>query len=113
MCRFKQSLKRGRRQWVGKEGRSLTSGATDPLIKITTRQTIRGCEIEIKDNGSGMTPEILARIREPMFTTKNFGTGLGIPAVEKILEQHGGGLDVWTAVGEGSIFTLWWPIIMR
>jgi signal transduction histidine kinase len=56
-----------------------------------------------------MTAEVQARIREPLFTTKNFGTGLGVPAVEKILEQHGGGLDIWSEPEKGARFTVWWP----
>ena len=52
----------------------------------------------------------LPRILEPLFTTKNFGTGLGLPAVEKILEQHGGGLDIVSVPGQGATFTVWWPL---
>ena len=51
------------------------------------------------------------RIKEPLFTTKSFGTGLGLPAVEKILEQHGGGLEIASKPGEGACFTAWFPII--
>lgn len=80
-----------------------------PRISITTRESARGIELEIEDNGPGMPPNVLARIREPLFTTKSFGTGLGVPAVEKIAQLHGGGLDVDTEVGRGTRFTLWLP----
>ena len=50
-------------------------------------------------------------IREPLFTTKSFGVGLGVPAVEKILEQHGGGLRIETTPGAGATFIAWFPII--
>ncbi|HUR43092.1 MAG TPA: ATP-binding protein, partial [Aestuariivirga sp.] len=43
------------------------------------------------------------------FTTKNFGTGLGLPAVEKILGQHGGGLEMASKLGQGARFTAWIP----
>lgn len=80
-----------------------------PRIGITTRESSRGVELDIEDNGPGMSPDVLACIREPLFTTKSFGTGLGVPAVEKIAQLHGGGLDVDTEVGRGTRFTLWLP----
>jgi PAS domain S-box-containing protein len=94
---------------IGKEGALSNPNTINPTIHIHTQQTNRGCEISVTDNGPGMVPEVLARIREPLFTTKNFGTGLGVPAIEKTMEQHGGGMDVVSVVGQGTIFTLWWP----
>jgi signal transduction histidine kinase len=82
----------------------------DPLIKIVSKITERGAEIIVTDNGPGISAENLAKIREPLFTTKNFGTGLGIPAVEQILEQHSGGLEITSVEGQGATFTLWLPV---
>ena len=81
-----------------------------PIITIKTRLTGRGAEISVADNGPGISADNLSKIREPLFTTKNFGTGLGISAVEQILEQHGGGLDIDSVEGKGATFTLWLPI---
>jgi signal transduction histidine kinase len=81
-----------------------------PLIRISTAMTPRGAELSISDNGPGIPADHAAKIFEPLFTTKNFGTGLGLSAVEKIMEQHGGGIDVDTAPGKGAAFTLWWPM---
>ncbi len=81
-----------------------------PCITIESRLAPRGIEIAVTDNGPGITAENLKKIFEPLFTTKSFGTGLGLPAVEKILEQHGGGLDVKSAPGEGARFTAWIPL---
>ena len=53
--------------------------------------------------------EVLQRAFEPLFTTKAFGTGLGLPAAEKILEQHGGGLEIASKPGQGARFTAWFP----
>jgi signal transduction histidine kinase len=64
----------------------------------------------VADNGPGITQENLNRVLEPLFTTKNFGTGLGLPTIKNILEQHGGGLDIASTVGEGATFTAWFPI---
>lgn len=81
-----------------------------PLIRITTAVTHRGAEMTIADNGPGIPPDHAAKIFEPLFTTKNFGTGLGLSAVQKIMEQHGGGIDVEAAPGKGAAFTAWWPL---
>ncbi len=82
----------------------------NPTITISTRMTARGAEISVADNGPGIPAENLNRVREPLFTTKNFGTGLGIPAVEQILEQHSGGLDITSVEGQGATFTMWLPV---
>jgi signal transduction histidine kinase len=89
------------------------TGGTDfvPKITINSGRSGRGIEISVIDNGPGISAENLLRIKEPLFTTKSFGTGLGLPAVEKILEQHGGGLEIASKPGEGACFTAWFPII--
>jgi len=81
-----------------------------PVITVRTRLAGRGAEISVADNGPGISADNLSKIREPLFTTKNFGTGLGISAVEQILEQHGGGLDIDSVEGKGATFTLWLPV---
>lgn len=81
-----------------------------PVITIKTKLTERGAEISVADNGPGISADNMSKIREPLFTTKNFGTGLGISAVEQILEQHGGGLEIDSVEGQGATFTLWLPI---
>ncbi len=83
---------------------------SNPLVRISTHVSPRGVEVIVADNGPGISAENLAKIREPLFTTKSFGTGLGIPAVEQILEQHGGGLDISSEEGKGASFIIWLPI---
>jgi signal transduction histidine kinase len=80
-----------------------------PRIVISSRMGTRGIEIACADNGPGMTEETLKKVREPLFTTKSYGVGLGIPAIEKILDEHGGGLRIDTKLGEGTIMTAWFP----
>jgi signal transduction histidine kinase len=82
----------------------------NPRIRVSTRPAGSNIEIEVADNGPGIAAENLQKILEPLFTTKSFGVGLGLPAVEKILEQHGGGLRIESRPGEGAAFTAWFPI---
>ncbi len=82
-----------------------------PEIKIISRIVGQFAEIEVADNGPGIPDELLAKIRDPLFTTKSFGTGLGIPAVEQIAAQHGGSLDIQTELGVGTRFVLRLPLV--
>ena len=67
--------------------------------------------LEVADTGGGMPPEILERIFDPFFTTKEVGvgTGLGLSLVHGIVTGLGGVIDVTTAVGKGSAFTVYLP----
>lgn len=78
-----------------------------PQICLTTRIEKGFATITVKDNGPGISPENMKRIFEPLFTTKGFGTGLGLPAVEQIAEQHGGKLEVFSELGKGASFKLY------
>ena len=82
---------------------------SEPRIAVETRSAPRGIEITVSDNGPGIAPENMRKILEPLFTTKSFGTGLGLPAVEKILQEHGGGLEISLQPGGGASFTAWFP----
>jgi signal transduction histidine kinase len=63
----------------------------------------------LRDNGPGIPPDVLPRIFEPLFTTKNFGVGLGLPTVRQIVELHGGTIDAESRPGAGAAFTIWLP----
>ena len=58
--------------------------------------------IKIKDNGPGMSKEVLQRIKEPFFTTKNNGTGLGVPLSIEIIETHGWHIEYESLIGKGT-----------
>jgi signal transduction histidine kinase len=81
-----------------------------PRLEISSFRDGPDAVIRVSDNGPGISPENLVKIREPLYTTKSFGTGLGLPAVEKILEQHGGHLRIDSVVGRGSQFDIHLPI---
>jgi signal transduction histidine kinase len=67
--------------------------------------------LAIADKGSGMSPEVVDRIFEPLFSTKAFGVGLGMPLVKRILEQHGGEVRVESEPGEGAMISLVLPCV--
>jgi two-component system sensor histidine kinase PilS (NtrC family) len=60
--------------------------------------------IEITDSGPGIPSDVLERIFEPFFTTKREGTGLGLATVQRLIEQHGGSIQVSSRVGVGTRF---------
>lgn len=68
--------------------------------------------IEVSDTGSGISPEHLPRIFEPFFTTKELGkgTGLGLSISYRIIEKHGGSIEVQSEVGVGTTFTIHLPV---
>ncbi len=66
--------------------------------------------IEFKDTGAGMSPEVLSRIFEPLFTTKAHGSGFGLFTTYKIIEAHQGQINVTSQVGLGTTFTILLPL---
>ncbi|MDY0289112.1 MAG: ATP-binding protein [Sphaerochaeta sp.] len=66
--------------------------------------------ISVQDTGIGMDDETLHKIFEPYFTNKATGTGLGLTVVYKIMKEHRGDITVESKLGEGSVFTLSFPI---
>lgn len=73
---------------------SATSPSARPdggaCVRIGTQVTAGRFEISVSDSGPGIAPETLATIFEPLYSTKSFGVGLGLPTVKQIREQHGG-----------------------
>jgi signal transduction histidine kinase len=96
---------------VTSKGQRLAEYSDRPLkLEVSSRLTSRGVEISIADNGPGITQDILEKIREPLFTTKGFGAGLGLPDTENIARLHKGGLDINSEPLKGACFTIWLPI---
>ena len=78
-------------------------------LSITTKVVGERFEMRFADTGKGMDPETLNKIFEPLFSTKSFGTGLGMPTVKQIMELHGGGIEVSSELGRGTTVVLWLP----
>jgi signal transduction histidine kinase len=66
-------------------------------------------ELCLIDTGAGISPEALPRVFQPFFSTKQGGTGLGLPTTRRIIEAHGGAIDVQSEVGRGTKFTVRLP----
>ncbi|MCS6989979.1 MAG: ATP-binding protein [Chloroherpetonaceae bacterium] len=81
-------------------------------IVIKTMQHGNHVVIKVIDNGKGIPPENLKKIFDPFFTTKPVGegTGLGLTIAYKIVERHGGKIDVQSQVGRGTEFTITLPV---
>ena len=84
--------------------------AGDSRLLVATRATDERLEIRIQDNGVGMSEDVLEKLFVPLFSTKSFGTGLGLPTVENIMMQHDGGVEVESTAGRGATFVLWLPL---
>jgi signal transduction histidine kinase/Tfp pilus assembly protein PilF len=96
---------------------NLVSNAIDAIgdtgtITITTGVVGNDCKISIKDTGKGMRQEILSKIFDPFYTTKEVGegTGLGLSISYGIVQEHKGCIEVYTKEGEGSEFVVYLPI---
>jgi len=70
-------------------------------VRLFSRVTDQSCEIEIRDDGPGMPPDVAERAFEPYFTTKDTGTGLGLSLTRGIVEEHGGLITLASVEGQG------------
>jgi signal transduction histidine kinase len=73
-------------------------------VRIVTRLQNDRTVLEIADNGPGLTPEARQHLFEPNFTTKREGSGLGLVMVKRIVEEHGGSIEVESEAGKGTRF---------
>lgn len=65
--------------------------------------------LDVIDTGQGMSPDLLSKIFKPFHTTKPNGNGLGLPTARKIVQAHGGRIEVQSDLGRGTKFTIFLP----
>ena len=99
---------------------NLTINAIDAMRDVGGTVTIETGEEDgrpfarVRDTGPGMPPEIEARVFEPFFSTKgDEGTGLGLAMVYACMQHHAGSVELETAVGHGTSFTLRFPSAVK
>ncbi|RLS32345.1 MAG: sensor histidine kinase [Planctomycetota bacterium] len=78
-------------------------------LVVRTRSAGLGVVLEMIDTGPGMSEETLAKVFRAFYTTKQGGSGLGLPTTRKIIEAHAGTIDIESAPGRGTKVTIWLP----
>jgi signal transduction histidine kinase len=81
-------------------------------LDVSLQVRADGAEIQVADNGVGMTPDVVSRIFDPFFTTKEAGqgNGLGLVVARGIVSDHGGEIHVASTPGSGTTFVLTFPL---
>ena len=83
--------------------------SVEKLLQVSTRLLVGEFEIQVRDNGIGMSEKTQQKVFDPLFSTKGFGVGLGMVIVKNIVEQHRGRIAVESREGEGTTITLRLP----
>ena len=80
---------------------------------LTVRTEVSGkrLRVSIADTGPGIPPDVLPHIFEPLYSTRGFGVGLGLPIVKEIIQQHHGDIAITSEAGQGTRVTLWLPVL--
>lgn len=80
------------------------------VIRVTVQAKGDRCEVAIADHGHGVPRDLRDRIFEPFFTTKTRGTGLGLAIVKRIVERHGGSVDLASSSERGTTVVVTLPL---
>ena len=79
------------------------------LLELQTSMSAGQVCLDLIDNGCGMDERTMSKMFQVFFSTKQKGSGLGLPTVRKIIEAHGGQITCQSAVGKGTRFTILLP----
>ena len=92
---------------IDNAAQAMPEDARERKIRVTTALVDDArFEIVVADTGGGIPADVLPKVFEPLFSTKSFGTGLGLPMVKQIVEQHGGTITIASEVGRGTRVTV-------
>jgi signal transduction histidine kinase len=80
-------------------------------LRIRVRREQNWAVIQIADDGEGIAPELMPRIFELYFTTKAKGSGIGLAMTYRIVQMHGGAVEVVSEAGQGAVFTMRLPVV--
>jgi len=78
-------------------------------LTVATERADNSVLVSVSDTGAGIPPHLIGKIFEPYESTKKGGSGLGLMIVRRIVQQHGGAIDVDSVVGKGTVFRLRLP----
>ncbi|HEV2332019.1 MAG TPA: HAMP domain-containing sensor histidine kinase, partial [Gammaproteobacteria bacterium] len=85
------------------------SGSPEAAVTLRVRQDGEGLRLDVADAGPGMAPEVLEQALLPFYSTKQSGTGLGLPLCREIVEAHGGRLSLANRAAGGLLVSIWLP----
>ncbi len=88
---------------------AMPQGGSIKIETVRTSDPPGWSSLVVADTGSGISPEALAKIAEPFYTTKTVGTGLGLTVSYKIIQEHQGIIGVQSELGRGTTFTVFLP----
>jgi len=93
-----------------RNAREALSGSTVRKLEISVREVAGRIVVTVRDSGPGIGAPNLGKIFDPFFSTKERGTGLGLALVQQIVVDHGGQIEVASAPGAGTTFTITLPV---
>ena len=88
-------------------------GVAEPVITVRTEMAQGMVRLGVSDNGGGFPDQVRARAFEPYVTTKPKGTGLGLPIVKKIVEEHNGTIQIENILPHGACISIALPIMVE
>lgn len=101
------TLRRALLNLVQNAAEAMPQGGT---VILAAQSTADQVQLQVRDTGSGIAPERLSQLFEPLHTTKPGGTGLGLYIVQEVATAHGGQVTVQSVEGQGTTFTLMLPL---